>query len=252
MSDHVGPRVGARVAPMRRPAVVATLAVAGACALVVLVAWAALVGPQEVFTGDGPQISRETTTTATEDAPIDTAGTTRDDVEQSDPPAWVRVLLNVVGGAVQLAALAGMLFVAYLVVRRLLTAHARRGVREEAATGDFEALDDRQRIAAEMARDADEQARLLEEGEPRNAIVECWHRFELQAERAGMARREWETSSELALRMLDVADVDRAAVTRLLELYREARFSGHEVGEQERRAALDALARIRSGAGATR
>lgn len=236
----------------RRPAVVATLAVASACVVVVLVAWAALVGPQEVFTGDGPQISRETTTTATEEAPVDTAGTTRDDVEQADPPTWVRVLLNVVGGAVQLAALAGMLLVAFLVVRRLRTAFARRGVREEAATGAFEALDDRQRIAAAMVRDADEQARALEEGEPRNAIVECWHRFELQAERAGMARREWETSSELALRMLDAADVDRDAVTRLLELYREARFSGHRVGEAQRRAAVDALGRIRASVGAVR
>jgi hypothetical protein len=237
---------------MRRPAVVAALAVAGACVLVVLVAWAALVGPQDVFTGDGPQISQETTTTATEDAPVDTAGTTRDDVEQADPPTWVRVLLNVVGGAVQLAALAGMVLVAFLVVRRLHTAFVRRGAREEAATGEFETLDDRQRIAAAMARDADDQARVLEEGEPRNAIVECWHRFELQAERAGMARREWETSSELALRMLDAADVDREAVTRLLELYREARFSGHEVGEAERQEAVDSLARIRASVGAVR
>ena len=237
---------------MRRPAVVATLAVAGACVLVVLVVWAALVGPQEVFTGDGPQISQETTTTATEEAPIDTAGTTRDDVERADPPTWVRVLLNVVGGAVQLAALAGMVLVAFLLVRRLHTAFVRRGVREEVATGEFETLDDRQRIAAAMARDAEDQARVLEEGEPRNAIVECWHRFELQAERAGMARREWETSSELALRMLDAADVDREAVTRLLELYREARFSGHEVGEAERQEAVGALARIRSSVGAVR
>lgn len=234
---------------MNRPAVVAVLAVAGACVLVVLVAWAALLGPQEVFTGDGPQISRETTTTATDEAPVDTAGTTRDDVEQSDPPTWVRVLLNLVGGAVQLVALAGMAYVAWLVVRRLHTALALRRTREEAATGDFEALDDRQRVAAAMAQDADAQARVLREGEPRNAIVECWHRFELQAERAGLARREWETSSELALRMLDVAEVDREAVSRLLELYREARFSEHDVGESQRRAALDALARIRVRSG---
>lgn len=241
----------------------ATLAVASACALVVLVAWAALIGPQEVFTGDGPQISRETTTTTDEpcvgddktlaaDGECIDAGTTREDVEQSDPPTWVRVLLNVVGGALQLAALAGMLLVAFLVVRGLHTAFVRRGIREEAAVGDVEALDDRQRIAAAMVQDADEQARVLEEGEPRNAIVECWHRFELQAERAGMARREWETSSELALRMLDAADVDREAVTRLLELYREARFSGHRVGEGERRAAVDALGRIRASVGMVR
>ena len=85
-------------------------------------------------------------------------------------------------------------------------------------------------------QDGAEQARLLEEGEARNAIVECWHRFEVQAARAGLGRRPAETSSELALRMLDAADVDRAAVTRLLELYREARFSGHDVAEDDRAA----------------
>jgi hypothetical protein len=230
-----------------RPALVATLATAGACVLVVLVAWAALIGPQQVFAGDGPEKRPESSTSA-EDAPIDTAGTTRDDVERMDPPTWVRVLLNVVGGAIQLAALAGMLLVAFLLVRRAHTAWALRRVHEEPATGEFEALDDRHRVAAAMAEDGAEQARLLEEGEPRNAIVECWHRFEVQAERAGLGRRPAETASELALRMLDVADVDRAAVTRLLELYREARFSGHELGEDDRAAALDALARIRAGA----
>ncbi|KRF30271.1 DUF4129 domain-containing protein [Nocardioides sp. Soil805] len=236
---------------MRRPAVVATLAVAATSLLVVLAVWAALIGPQQVFTGDGPEKVPESSVT-TEDAPVDTAGTTRDDVEQSDPPTWVRVLLNVVGGAIQLAALAGMVLAVVLVVRRLHTAWALRRVHEEAATGEFEVLDDRRRVADAMAQDVVAQTRILEEGEPRNAIVECWHRFEVQAERAGLGRHPSETSSELALRMLDVADVDRAAVTRLLGLYREARFSPHEVGEDDRRAALDALARIRAGSGAVR
>ncbi|WP_457208197.1 DUF4129 domain-containing protein [Nocardioides sp. P5_C9_2] len=236
---------------MRRPAVVATLAVAGMSLLVVLAVWAALIGPQQVFTGDGPEKRPESSVT-TEDAPIDTVGTTREDVEQSDPPTWVRILLNVVGGAIQLVALAGMLLIAYLLLRRAHTAWALRRVHEDVATGEFEALDDRRRIAEAMAQDGAEQVRLLEEGEPRNAIVECWHRFEVQAERAGLGRRPSETSSELALRMLDAADVDRAAVTRLLELYREARFSGHEVDEEARRDALDALARIRAGSARVR
>jgi hypothetical protein len=234
-----------------RPALVATLATAGACVLVVLVAWASLIGPQQVFTGDGPEKRPESSTSA-EDAPINTVGTTRDDVEHMDPPTWVRVLLNVVGGAIQLVALAGMVLVAVLLVRRLHTAYALRRVHEDVATGEFEALDDRRRIADAMAQDGAEQLRVLEEGEPRNAIVACWYRFEVQAEQAGLGRRPAETSSELVLRMLDAADVDRAAVMRLLELYREARFSSHEVGEESRRAAVEALARIRAGIGAPR
>ena len=46
--------------------------------------------------------------------------------------------------------------------------------------------------------------------------------------------------------MLDVAQVDSTAVTRLLELYREARFSEHELDESHREAAGGALRKIQS------
>jgi hypothetical protein len=101
-----------------------------------------------------------------------------------------------------------------------------------------------------MATDADEQLRLLLDGQPRNAIVACWHRFEMQAVEAGLARQPWETSSEFALRMLERADVDATAVSRLMELYREARFSEHDLDESHRTAAAAALRRIQAQAGA--
>ena len=86
-------------------------------------------------------------------------------------------------------------------------------------------LEGPRRLAEEIARDAAEQRRVLMEGSPRNAIVECWHRFEQQAAGAGLDRHPWETSSEFTLRMLDLVAADTGAVAELAVLYREARFS---------------------------
>ena len=45
-----------------------------------------------------------------------------------------------------------------------------------------------EQAAEEMVRDADQQLALLREGSPRNGIVACWHRFEVQAEAVGIGR----------------------------------------------------------------
>ena len=93
-----------------------------------------------------------------------------------------------------------------------------------------------------MSEDAEEQRTLLAiEGEPRNAIVECWHRFEQQAVRAGVERRPWQTTAEFVLEVLDLVGADRGAVAGLADLYREARFSDHPMTDEHRRRALDAL-----------
>jgi Domain of unknown function (DUF4129) len=93
----------------------------------------------------------------------------------------------------------------------------------------------------EMRRDAAEQLELLFGGEPRNAIVAAWDRFEEQAERVGVARKLWETSSEFTLRLLDAVSAAPSAVSRLAVLYREARFSEHDITELNRAAAAEAL-----------
>jgi hypothetical protein len=89
-------------------------------------------------------------------------------------------------------------------------------------------------------------------GEPRNAIVACWERFEEQAERVGLARKPWETSSEFTMRLLDVVSADPPAVSQLAVLYREARFSQHEITEANRQEALAALGLIRETIGSGR
>ena len=114
---------------------------------------------------------------------------------------------------------------------------------------DFDVLDDPEPLAEEIRRGADEQFELLLGGLPRNAIVACWDRFEEAAERVNAARKPWETSSEFTLRLLDAVSADSSAVSRLEALYREARFSDHEIDETRREAAVDALRAIHASLG---
>jgi hypothetical protein len=114
---------------------------------------------------------------------------------------------------------------------------------------DFDVLDDPDPLVEEIRKDADEQFELLFGGQPRNAIVACWDRFEEQAERVNASRKPWETSSEFTLRLLDDVAADAGAVARLEALYREARFSDHEIDEPRREAAVAALRAIHASLG---
>jgi hypothetical protein len=116
--------------------------------------------------------------------------------------------------------------------------------RQSRESVEFDVLDDPTPLIEEMRKDADDQFALLLSGEPRNAIVACWDRFEDQAERVHASRKDWETSSEFTLRLLDAVSADESAVTRLEALYREARFSAHEIDEGRRQAAVEALRAI--------
>jgi Domain of unknown function (DUF4129) len=118
----------------------------------------------------------------------------------------------------------------------------RRDPRPQAV--EFDVLDDPEQLAEEIRDDFDAQLALLLDGQARNAIVACWDRFEEQAERAGLARHEWETSSEFTIRVLDLVSADEGAVSQLERLYREARFSEHPIDESHREAAIGALERI--------
>jgi Domain of unknown function (DUF4129) len=115
---------------------------------------------------------------------------------------------------------------------------------------DFDVLDDPEPLAEEIRADAADQLALLLGGTPRNAIVACWDRFEEQAERVHASRKDWETSSEFTLRLLEQVSADSAAVNRLEVLYHEARFSSHEIDESRREAAVEALRAIHRSLGA--
>ncbi len=85
------------------------------------------------------------------------------------------------------------------------------------------------------------QVAVLAGGRPRNAIVACWLRLETAVAAAGVPLRPSETSTELTVRVLSARMVDRRALTELGALYREARFSRHEPGEEDRARAMVAL-----------
>ena len=107
-------------------------------------------------------------------------------------------------------------------------------------------------LTHELSEGASAQRALLSAGTPRNAIVEVWNRFEALAAKAGASRRPWETSSEFTLRVLEAVDADSSAVAQLAGLYREARFSDHELTEEHRAAAVAALEVIHAGLAAGR
>jgi hypothetical protein len=254
------------------PGLRAVVAVSATSVFMVLVAWATLLGPDEVFTGPGPVQASTTTTDTCIPLPETTAadGSTTvvipDDyaarpyceplapnfgdggggVTEEEPPLWVGVLTWVLFGAAAAGAGAVLLLLVAAVVREL---RARRLREEERAEVGFTVLEEPFRVAQQVAADVDEQESLLRGGDPRNAIVAAWHRFEVQGERAGVARRASETSSEYGLRILDLAEADNGSVNRLAELYREARFSDHPVTEEHRERALAALADIRRSLG---
>lgn len=255
------------------PAVRAVVMVGASSLFMVLVAWATLIGPDEVFTGPGmiertvTQATRTcvplevvstdadgTVTTEKPDNPqnlpyCDEPDTSRSDavdiVNQADPPLWLKVLVWVFLLAV-LGTILALVVYLLLLAREQARGRFRQGARERV---EFTTLGEPARLVEAITADAVEQDGLLREGDPRNAIVAAWLRFEVQGDAAGVGRKPWETSSEYAIRILDLVSADSGAVNRLAGLYREARFSDHPITEDHRTEALEALAGIRRGLG---
>jgi len=236
----------------RRSGSVAVAAVvAAALAVVALVAWASTGGPNGVLNGGGFDPAGP----PSETPPTPTVSARNDLTVPANPPGaetheWVRLVALLLQVAV-------LLLAAYLLLRYVLLPAARwvrsrvrqrRRYRAEEREADaFVVLAPSDAVAREMVADAAAQREaLLGTPVPGNAVVACWQRFETQAEAAGIGRHPWETSSEYTMRVLDLVDADQPAVSRLGALYREARFSEHDLTEEHRAeavAALDAIHR---------
>ncbi len=230
----------------------AVAAALGATLLVVLLAaWAASIGPDDIFRGDGrPESGPTDVRTGQEETTATAPHGDQPDRPDGDPPAW----LNVIAVLIQVAALAGVVYLAIRVARWRLRRRQRRPRSDVDAAPDvdFEVVDAPDRVAEAISADASGQRAALLDGTPRNAIVACWHRFEQQAMSIGLAREPWETSSEFTLRLLDLVSAEPEAVAQLAALYREARFSDHELSEDTRHRASGALDRIHGSLGARR
>lgn len=101
------------------------------------------------------------------------------------------------------------------------------------------------RQAAVLAAAVEAGGRALDAGsDARSAIIACYAAMEAALARAGSPRRAADTPEELLGRATGTGLVRAPGGRRLTELFREARFSVHPVGEPQRRAAREALGEI--------
>jgi hypothetical protein len=232
----------------RAPVTAVAAVVGGVLLVAVLVTWAASIGPSGVLTGEGPEAQRltPTETTSQEEPTGEGAEDVRDRLAKER--AGNHPIVRAIAFLLELVMLLAVLYVLFRLGRWAWeTWDARRRPEPPPEEVEFDVLAGPRLLAEEMTRDAEEQRRVLMEGSPRNAIVECWHRFEVQAAGAGLERHPWETSSEFTLRMLDLVAADSHAVAELAALYREARFSTHPLDEATRTQAVADLDAIHAG-----
>jgi hypothetical protein len=231
-----------------------TLAVAlvatGVLLAVLLVTWAASIGPSGVLRGDG--IGKATPTAEPSQSATASADTQppQDLAEAGDGTGRLHVLATILNVATALVALLLAIWLVRWLGRLTRTRRARVARRAASEQTAYDVIvPPRAAVARELLADAEAQRAALVGGMPRNAIVECWHRFELAAAAAGLERHDWETSSEHTLRVLNLVEAAPESVSRLARLYREARFSGHELTEADRTTALEALDEIHRSIG---
>lgn len=103
------------------------------------------------------------------------------------------------------------------------------------------------RGAPQLLAEAVERAlATLDTGEVGDAIVGCWVALERAAAAAGTQRLAAETSTELTERVLAEHQVSPETLRQLAVLYREARYSGHALGEPERATARALFEQVRA------
>lgn len=85
----------------------------------------------------------------------------------------------------------------------------------------------------------------LDRGTTTEAVINAWLALERTALALGIDDDASRTPTELVTEVLTGYDVDVASIERLADLYREARFSLHPIGEEQREAARQALRQVR-------
>jgi hypothetical protein len=212
---------------------VARGAVAIAVALFVLTLWASTSGPVRIW-HPAPDPAADTVGPPEGSIAVeDTTPVTRPDPEPSSDDD----ILPIVETIVLAGLLAAVAFIAY-VMRSAFEPLRWRGRKR---TDDLPVLPD---LADAVTENADAQMAALVHGDPRNAIVACWVRLEDTVATAGLRPNPAETAAELTTRVLSTYPVARDAIEELAGLYREARFSHHELREHQRDRAVAALRRL--------
>lgn len=213
----------------------ARVAVIGAIVAMVVLVLAASSGPVDVWrspdTGDG-------VATVVTDPPSSIVPQEPQPEGKRDVPDWVATLSKVIGVVLAVAIIAAALAALRLVrmpTLRWPAARKRRAAGEATLPEVDEGI---VTVDVESARSA------LGTGPARNAIVACWMQLERDAAAAGLPRLPFETATEYVERVIGASSVDPAPIGELAALYREARFSQHELHDGHRARALAALARV--------
>jgi hypothetical protein len=81
--------------------------------------------------------------------------------------------------------------------------------------------------------------------DPRQAVIACYARMERLMSSSGIPRLLSDTPTEFLARVLQHRSVSAASAVRLTTLFERAKFSPHQVDEQMREEALDALQQVR-------
>ena len=216
-------------------------------ALVVLAAIGFVVLLASVATGGKVQLWHDASPT-TQDVSFQTAVTMPPETSPTLPPRGDSTagIPNWIGTLVSALVLGAVVVCAVIAAVSAWQHRPRLRWWRREAVDEFEVLPD---IVAAMSADAAEQRAALIRGAPRNAIVQCWLRLEAVVANAGLPRDPADTSTEFTSRVLATYTVDRQALLELSALYREARFSTHEMGESDREAAIAALEALHHGLG---
>ncbi|MDX6538227.1 MAG: hypothetical protein QOD37_2568 [Gaiellales bacterium] len=226
--------------PRRGPAVLAGT-LAGVVLVLLFVTLAARAGPSGIIHGTGHDgvFHAPSQAPPSPPAPAPVGGHGRPE-RPAPTPWWVHlILLGLATIACALVLVAA--FSAFGLLSRI-TRPRRASADDEEPEVDW--LEDPVGAAERIRRGADLREQLLRTGPPGNAIIACWRRFEEQADEVGLAPRAWETPSEFTVRVLGALARDQDAVQRLERLYVEARFSRHEISEEHRERAIEALRRV--------
>lgn len=211
---------------------------AGTAATLLLAAWVSAAGPVGVFARQ--DFSGKESGTPGKDFGYVTApprigdGLRGSDVRRSDP--WLVTLVEL---AMKLVLVVVVVIVLVAIGRALLDRWRRRELLEDqVAVADI--------VPEVLLEAALEGERRLSRGTPTNAVIAAWVALEDACRTAGVRDDPSRTAAELVTTVLRSYRVDRSPLDTLAALYREARFSAHPIGEDQRTTARESLVQVQA------
>lgn len=195
----------------------------------------------------GPQDADETEPDEprTEESQEDEAAS-EDESEEDSDEAWWATLLKAIGKfllyLIPVSVGVALLALVGLGVFRFLRDLANRPRRAAAPPPPPE------QQAVEQLREAvrDGMSDIDSGTDPRTAVIACWRNLETAAADAGIPRYPSDTPTDLVRRLLESINVDDSVLSDLMHAYHLARYAPHDVSEELRGVARDALAAVDS------